>query len=168
MAQKAKHAALNGQISDGAQALVQPCWLKWSLHIIEQAKSIRKVGGQNVAMPELPGDIMSNNELYGCTASTMPMEVKMQSGQTKEEPTLLCLLRHLPKYKAPGCVGDRYEHYLAMPFALVESGTQHIAYAKCDLGLQISAGISWATTGAIPEVLKTAGIVTLAPQIHPG
>ena len=44
----------------------------------------------------------------------------MQSGETKEEPTLPYLLRHLPKYKAPGCLGDRYEHYQVMPFALVE------------------------------------------------
>ena len=41
-------------------------------------------------------------------------------GETKEEPTLPYLLRHLPKYKAPGCLGDRYEHYQVMPFALVE------------------------------------------------
>ena len=117
-AQKAKHAALNGQINGGARALVQPGLLKWSQHIIEQMGSIRKVGGEHVAMPELPDDIMSNNETYGCTASTM--EVKMQSGQTKEEPTLPYLLRHLPKYKAHGCVGDRYEHYQVMPFAFVE------------------------------------------------
>ena len=49
-----------------------------------------------------------------------PCQVKMQSGETKEEPTLPYLLRHLPKYKAPGCLGDRYEHYQVMPFALVE------------------------------------------------
>ena len=69
-------------------------------------------------MPDLPDDVVSNDEIYGYTASVM--EVKMQSGQTKEEPTLPFLLRHLPKYKAPGCVGDRYEHYQAMPFAFVE------------------------------------------------
>ena len=31
-AQKAKHAVLNGQISDGARALVQPGLLRWSQH----------------------------------------------------------------------------------------------------------------------------------------
>ena len=117
-AQKAKHDVLNGQISDGARALVQPGLLKWSQHIIKQMESIHKVGVEHVAMPELPDDITTNDRLYGCTASTM--EVKMQSGQMKEEPTLPYLLRHLPKYKAPGCVGDWYEHYQVMPFALVE------------------------------------------------
>jgi hypothetical protein len=120
-AQKAKHAVLNGQISDGARALVQPGLLKWSQHIIEQMESIHKVGEEHVDMP-VPADgwasVEANDERYGYTASTM--EVKMQSGQTKEEPTLPYLLRHLPKYKAPGCVGDRYEHYQAMPFAFVD------------------------------------------------
>ena len=69
-------------------------------------------------MPNLPGDVDTNDELYGYTASVM--EVKMQSGRIKGEPTLPYLLRHLPKYKAPGCVGDRYEHYQAMPFAFVD------------------------------------------------
>ena len=117
-AQKAKHAVLNGQISDGARALVQPGLLRWSQHIIDQMESIHKVGEEHVAMPDLPRDVTTNNGLYGYTASTM--EVKMQSGETKEEPTLPYLLRHLPKYKAPGCLGDRYEHYQVMPFALVE------------------------------------------------
>ena len=121
-AQKAKHAVLNGQISDGARALVQPGLLKWSQHIIEQMESIHKVGEEHVDMP-VPADgwasVEANDERYGYTASTM--EVKMQSGQTKEEPTLPYLLRHLPKYKAPGCVGDRYEHYQAMPFAFVDA-----------------------------------------------
>ena len=69
-------------------------------------ESIHKVGEEHVDMP-VPADgwdgVEINDELYGYTASTM--EVKMQSGQTKEEPTLPYLLRHLPKYKAPGCVG---------------------------------------------------------------
>ena len=42
-AQKAKHAVLNGQISDGARALVQPGLLRWSQHIIDQMESIHKV-----------------------------------------------------------------------------------------------------------------------------
>ena len=95
--------------------------LKWSQHIIEQMESIHKVGEEHVDMP-VPADgwasVEANDERYSYTASTM--EVKMQSGQTKEEPTLPYLLRHLPKYKAPGCVGDRYEHYQAMPFAFVD------------------------------------------------
>ena len=108
----------NGQISDGARALVQPGLLKWSQHIIKQMAQIHKVEEEHAAMPDLPGDVETNDELYGYTASVM--EVKMQSGQTKEEPTLPYLLRHLPKYKAPGCIGDRYEHYQAMPFAFVD------------------------------------------------
>ena len=35
-AQKAKHAVLKGQISDGARALMQPGPLKWSDHIVGQ------------------------------------------------------------------------------------------------------------------------------------
>ena len=62
--------------------------------------------------------VETNHELYRYTA--LVMEVKMQSGQTKEEPTLPYLLRHLQKYKAPGCVGDRYGHYQAMPFAFID------------------------------------------------
>ena len=51
------------------------------------------------------------------------------------------------------------------------SGTQHSAYTHTcythsSTRLQISAGISRATTSVIPEVLKTAGIVILAPQIR--
>ena len=73
-------------------------------------------------MPELPDDIIlllsPTMSSMGTSASTM--EVKMQSGQTQEEPTLPYLLRHLPKYKAPGYVGDRHKHCQVMPFALVE------------------------------------------------
>ena len=69
-------------------------------------------------MSILPDDIKTNEELYVYTASTM--EVKMQSGQTKEKSALPYLLRHLPKYKAPGCIGDRYEDYQAMPFAFAD------------------------------------------------
>ena len=65
-------------------------------------ESIHKMGEQHGDMPTLPDDIQTNEELYGYTASTM--EVKMQSGQTKEESTVPYLLRYLPKYKAPGCI----------------------------------------------------------------
>ena len=97
---------------------MQPGSLKWSQHIVEQMEHIHKVGEEHVAMPDLPDDIETNHELYGYTASVM--EVKMQSGQTKEESTLPYLLRYLPKYKALGCVADRYEHNQAMPFAFVD------------------------------------------------
>ena len=44
----------------------------------------------------------------------------MQSGKTKEEPTVPYLLRHLPKNKSPCCIGDPHKHYQARSFALVD------------------------------------------------
>ena len=70
-------------------------------------------------MPDLPRDVTTNNGLYGYTASTM--EVKMQSGETKEEPTLPYLLRHLPKYKALGCLGIGTSTTRSCPLLLLRS-----------------------------------------------
>ena len=52
-APKAKRAVLNGQISDGAEALVRPGLLKWSHQIVEQMESIHKLGEEHVDMPSL-------------------------------------------------------------------------------------------------------------------
>ena len=55
--------------------------------MVGRMESIHKE--EHVDMPSLQADIETNEQLYGYTASVM--EVKMQSGRTKEEPTLPAL-----------------------------------------------------------------------------
>ena len=46
---------------------MQPGLLKWSHHIVEQMESIHKVVEEHVAMPHLPDDVETNDELYQYT-----------------------------------------------------------------------------------------------------
>ena len=47
------------------------------------------------------------------------MWVKMQEGPMMTVPTLLYVMKHLPRCKGKGPCGDVYEHYQAMPQDLV-------------------------------------------------
>ena len=61
-------------------------------------------------MPNLPDDVTTNDGLYGYTASTM--EVKMQSGETKEEPTLPHIGRLISPRLAQGFASQHHEAVL--------------------------------------------------------
>ena len=78
----------------------------------------------------------------------------MQGGQAKEEPTLPYLLRYLPKYKAPGCVGIGTSTIRPCPLLLLMCLSMMHAIAKSLMGFLVSGELAYFTHSSFAIALS--------------
>ena len=114
---KAKHKALTGQLTDARNALMGAGLLSpLHDHVLQQLKDQHRVDDQPPPMPDRPHDVRENDK-YQFDFTTI--HIKSRHGGEEEVDTFDHVVGGLPKYKAAGQIGDRYEHWQAVPSQLL-------------------------------------------------
>jgi hypothetical protein len=121
---RAKHFALAAQYRDAHSCLTNNGLLDIAdSRVLSQFDELFVPSSDAEPVPDEPGDLFTDKK-YDFEIGDI--WVKNSGGEPMQVPCFPWVMDHLPRYKAAGPCGDRYEHYLAMPPSFVCSMASHV------------------------------------------
>ena len=110
---RARHQVLNGYLRDGHRTLMQPSMVSLAKeHVQKQMHALHEFEEDPMPIPPPPEGFEDAEKFEFELGNIM---VSARDGSPMTIPALPWIMDHLPKYKAAGPLGDRYEHYVHMP-----------------------------------------------------